>query len=78
MINQFQLLFLLIVSGSYLSDGVFNLITGLSFTLFDFNFIKIEEINTFSQVYSYFSFQQTNIGLEKFQKNEIIIKFIGL
>ena len=44
MINQFQSLYILIVSGAYISDGVFNLITGMSIALFDFSFIKIEKI----------------------------------
>ena len=65
MINQFQLLYIPLASGIYVSDGVFNLITGLSFVLFDFSFIKIEELYIFTEIYSYLSFEQTNTNLNK-------------
>ena len=42
--NQFQLLFLIIVSGTFLSNGVFYLIVGMNIVLFNFEFIKIEHI----------------------------------
>ena len=45
MINQFQLLFLLPVSGVYLSYGVINLIIGMKITLLDFNFFKVKDIS---------------------------------
>ena len=47
MFNQFQILYLLLVTGTYVSNGVFNLITGMSFTLFSFSFIEINKINIF-------------------------------
>ena len=65
MLNQFQLLYILLVSGVYVSDGAFNLIIGMSFALFDFNFINIKEIKALSFIYSYLSFQQANASLNK-------------
>ena len=65
MMNQFQLLYIILVCGAYVSDGVFSLITGLNISLFDFNFIKIEEISFFKQFYSYLSIEQTNISLNR-------------
>ena len=65
MLNQFQLLYILLVSGAYISDGVFNLITGMSFALFNFNFINIKEINAFNFIYLWLSFEQTNVNLNK-------------
>ena len=60
MINQFQLMYFLIVSGVYLSDGVFSVITGMSFGMFDFNFIKIEKIKIFEIIYKCLAFEQPN------------------
>ena len=40
LINQFQLLFLLPVSGVYLSYGVLNLIIGMKITLLFLSFFK--------------------------------------
>ena len=64
-LNQFQLLYILLASGVYVSDGVFNLIIGMSFALFDFNFINIKEIKTLNFIYSYLSIQQVNASLNK-------------
>ena len=63
--NQFQLLYILLASGVYVSDGVFNMITGLSIALFDFKFLNIEDINILGSFYSYLSIPQTNIDLNK-------------
>ena len=60
MVNQFQLMYFLIVSGVYLSDGVFSIITGMSFALFDFDFIKIEKIKIFEIIYESLAFEQPN------------------
>ena len=59
MINQFQLLFLLPVSGTYLSSGVLSLIIGLDFWLLNFNFIKLENvpvINTIKKIFNFPNF----------------------
>ena len=43
MINQFQMLLLVVISGVYLSDGVKATITGMGFAMFNFDFIKFEK-----------------------------------
>ena len=65
MMNHYQSLYIVIVSGSYVSEGVFNLITGVNIALFDFSFIKIENFNIFQRIYSYFAFNQTDSNLNK-------------
>ena len=60
MVNQFQLMYFLIASGVYLSDGVFNIIKGMSFGMFDFDFIKIERIKIFEIIYESLAFEQPN------------------
>ena len=65
MLNQFQLLYILLASGVYVSDGIFNLITGMSFALFNFSFIDLSKINILKNIYSYLSIQQTNNSLNK-------------
>ena len=42
MINQYQLLFLLLICGVYLSNGVKSLIIGMEISLINFEFIKLE------------------------------------
>ena len=60
-INQFQLLFLIVVSGAYLSEGVLELIIGMKIVLLNFNFSFIDGIRlTENKVYSYISYDQPN------------------
>ena len=63
LINQFQLLFLIIVSGAFLSNGVFYLIVGMNIVLFNFEFIKIEHIENIKDIYYDLSFDQPNSHL---------------
>ena len=60
LIHQYQLMFFLLVSGAYVTDGVFKLITGMGFTLLNFDFIKIEKANLFEEIYQNLAFDQTN------------------
>ena len=69
MINQFQLLLLILISGVYLSDGVKVTITGMGFSMCNFDFLKLENINIIGDIFNYLSFDQTNQSL-----NEIGIK----
>ena len=59
-ISQFQLLFIIVVSGTYLSNGLLNLIIGMNAALLNFNFIEIEKINFIKDAYNAISFDQTN------------------
>ena len=60
-INQFQLLFLIVVSRAYLSEGVLELIIGMKIVLLNFNFTFIDEIRlTDSKMYSSLSYDQPN------------------
>ena len=60
-INQFQLLFLIVVSGAYLSEGVLELIIGMKIVLLNFNFTFIDGIRLIeNKMYSYMSFDQPN------------------
>ena len=60
-INQFQLLFLVVVSGAYLSEGVLELIIGMKIVLLNFNFTFIEGIRLIeNKMYSFMSFDQPN------------------
>ena len=60
LIHQYQLMFFLLVSGAYVTDRVFKLIVGMSFTLLNFDFIKIEKVKLFEEIYQNLSFDQAN------------------
>ena len=60
-INQFQLLFLIVVSGAYLSEGVLELIIGMKIVLLNFNITFIDGIRlTENKVFNYISYDQPN------------------
>ena len=63
MINQFQLLFILVVSKAYLSVGILSLITGMKMALLSFDFIKIEKIQIIEYIYDSFGLPQSNYFL---------------
>ena len=64
MINQFQLLLLLLWTGAYISDEVSSFIKGMSFTMLNFSFLKLENISFLKQPLNYLSFPQDNISLD--------------
>ena len=63
MINQYQLLQLLLISGAYISLGVSNLITGMKVSIINLDFIKIEKIWIIENINNYFSSEQSNENL---------------
>ena len=63
MINQFQMLLLLPLAGSYLSNEVLYTITGMSMTLLNFSFLRLEKINVISYLFEYLSIDQLNNNL---------------
>ena len=65
MINQFQLLLLLLVTGTFVSIGVFNMITGMKITMLNLNFINLEYFSIFKSIYGYLSIDQSNDNLSK-------------
>ena len=65
MMNQFQMLLLIVISGVYLSDGVKATITGMGFSMLNFDFLKLEKIDIFGAFINFFSFDQTNEGLSE-------------
>ena len=65
MINQFQLLLLLPLTGAYISDQVLFTITGMSMALFSFDFLKLEKIPTFNYLFDFLSIIQVNKNLEE-------------
>ena len=65
MINQFQMLLILMISGVYLSDGVKVTIVGMNFTMLNFNFIKLENLNFFKYLFDIFSFAQQYQNLDE-------------
>ena len=64
MINQFQLLLLLLWTGAYISDEVSSFIKGMSFTMLNFSFLKLENISFLKESLNYLSFPQNNLNLD--------------
>ena len=63
MINQFQMLLLIIISGVYLSDGVKATITGMGYSMLNFDFLQFERIDMFGKFINFITFDQTNESL---------------
>ena len=61
--NQFQLLLLIIISGVYLSDGVKATITGMGYSMLNFDFLKFERVDMFGNFINFITFDQTNESL---------------
>ena len=64
-INQFQMLLLLITCRIYLSDGVKTTIVGMSFTIFNFNFINFGNYEIFNAFFNLLSFTQALQSLDE-------------
>ena len=65
MINQFQMLLLLPLTGAYISDQVLFTITGMSMALFSFDFLKLEKISIFYYLFDFLKINQLNSNLTK-------------
>ena len=63
MINQFQMLLLLPLTGAYISDQVLFTITGMSMALFSFDFLKLEKISIFYYLFDFLKIIQLNKNL---------------
>ena len=58
MVNQFQLLMLLPLTEAFLPEDIIDYFTGMSFTNFNFNFLKLEKLPTFGSLYELFGFDE--------------------
>lgn len=68
MVNQFQLLILLPMLGTYIPNDIIQLLTGMSFTIFSFSFIPFGDIPFIEVILHAFEYDQddfyfTDIGL---------------
>ena len=60
------MLLLLPLTGAYISDQVLSSITGMSITLFNFDFIKLDKYYEFiNSFYEYFAIAQSNASLSQ-------------
>lgn len=69
MVNHFQLLLLMPMTGAYFPSEIIEYLTGMSISMFNFYFIPFPDIPFIDTIYSYFSFKQENeyfveIGIE--------------
>ena len=62
-INVFQMLMLLILTGAFIPETVREYLLGMDFTLFSFNFIPFIKIPGLSNLYSWMGFEQYNTDL---------------
>lgn len=57
-INQFQLLLLLPLTGAFVPQEVVEYLKGMKFVILNFNFVPLSDLSLLSKLYSYFSLPQ--------------------
>ena len=60
LINQFQLLMLLLLTGTYMPKTVRQYLSNMDIVLFNLDFIPISRLPLISNLYDYMSFEQDN------------------
>ena len=63
-INQFQMLMLLILTGAFIPETVRQYLSGMDFVSLNFDFIPFIEVPLISDLYLWMKFDQTNDNLE--------------
>ena len=63
-VNQFQMLMLMILTGAFIPETVRQYLAGMDFVSFNFDFIPFIEVPLISDLYLWMKFDQTNDDLE--------------
>ena len=66
LINQFQLLMLLLLTGTYMPKTVRQYLSNMDIVLFNLDFIPISRLPLISNLYDYMSFEQDNENMTDF------------
>ena len=60
MINQYQLLLLMPLTGAYFPKDIIDYFKGMSFTSLNLNFVPLPKVPLLKYAYEYFGFEQEN------------------
>ena len=63
-VNQFQMLMLMILTGAFIPETVRQYLAGMDFVSFNFDFIPFIEVPLISDLYLWMKFEQTNDDFE--------------
>ena len=66
LVNQFQLLMLLLLTGTYMPKTVKQYLSSMNIVLFNLDFIPISRLPLISNLYDYMSFEQDNENMTDF------------
>ena len=66
LINQFQLLMLLLLTGTYMPKTVRQYLSNMDIVLFNLDFIPISRLPLISNLYDYMRFEQNNENMSDF------------
>ena len=64
-VNQFQLLLLIPLTGAYLPQKIIDYLVGMKFVMLNFSFIPLNKSSAFQRVYDIFGFEQQNEYLKE-------------